>query len=375
MQSSSWADKKHEPAQRSNVLNPIRNILEREMKIPVGHALPHIGLGLGEPSKANGYIVDPKINEAIIEAVNAETNNGYTAASGTVAAREAIAKKFGTEEYPINPNNIFLSFGCSGALYNAMAVLCERGDRVAVAKPGFPLCQPICQNMGIEFDLYDLEPENRWNVNLESLRSVLKPNTKAILVNNPSNPCGSCWSREHMLEIIAIADEFKIPIISDEVYHGLSYDEDRPFISFGNITHNTPIICTGALSKIFCLPGWRCGWTIVYNNHGYFDKVIDNLGKHCMILLHPNSLVQAALPKILAEVGSHFFEDLKSKLKACADAAFERLSTIRGIKPIKSSAAMYMMVKIEIDEFQGIADDIDFCKKLLADQNCLTFPS
>jgi len=114
------------------------------MKTPVGHPLTHIPLGLGEPTKANGYILDPKINEAIIEAINAETNNGYTPSSGTVAAREAIAKKFGTEEFPINPNNVFLAFGCSGALYNAMALLCERGDRVAVAKPGFPLCQPIC---------------------------------------------------------------------------------------------------------------------------------------------------------------------------------------------------------------------------------------
>lgn len=110
------------------------------MKIPVGHALPHLGLGLGEPSKANGFVIDPKINEAIIEAVNAEIHNGYTPASGTPAAREAVAKKFSTEEYPINPNNVILSFGCSGALYNAMAVLCERGDRIAVAKPSFPLC-------------------------------------------------------------------------------------------------------------------------------------------------------------------------------------------------------------------------------------------
>ena len=78
--------------------------------------------------------------------------------------------------------------------------------------------------MGVHFDLYELEPENRWNVNIASLRASLKPNTKAILVNNPSNPCGSCWSREHMLEILDVANEFKIPIVSDEVYHGLSYD-------------------------------------------------------------------------------------------------------------------------------------------------------
>jgi aspartate/methionine/tyrosine aminotransferase len=69
---------KHEPAERSNVLNPIRNILEREMKPPTDHHLPIINLGLGEPTKANGFFLAPEINEAIIEAVRAETNNGYT---------------------------------------------------------------------------------------------------------------------------------------------------------------------------------------------------------------------------------------------------------------------------------------------------------
>lgn len=141
---TAWADMKHEPAKRTEVLNPIRVILEREMKPPKDHPAPMINLGLGEPSKANGFTLDPHINEALIEAVNAETNNGYTQASGTIQAREAIAKKFSTPEWTIDPNHIILGFGCSGALYNAMAVLCEQGDRVAVAKPGFPLCQPIC---------------------------------------------------------------------------------------------------------------------------------------------------------------------------------------------------------------------------------------
>jgi tyrosine aminotransferase len=86
-----------------------------------------------------------------------------------------------------------------------------------------------------------------------------------------------------------------------------------------------------------------------------------------MILLHPNSLVQHALPKILETVPQSFFDSLKMKLKTAADAAFVRLSTIKGIRPIKTSAAMYMMVGIEPEAFKDIVDDIDFCKKLLAE--------
>ena len=102
-------------------------------------------------------------------------------------------------------------------------------------------------------------------------------------MNNPSNPCGTCFSKEHQLEIISVADEYKIPIIADEVYYGLVYDENITFHSFGTLTKDVPIICTGAISKVYCLPGWRLGWVIVYNNHGYFDDVVQNLHKNNMV--------------------------------------------------------------------------------------------
>lgn len=66
--------------------------------------------------------------------------------------------------------------------------------------------------------------------------------TKAILVNNPSNPCGTCFSKEHCLDIIKVADELKIPIIADEVYYGLVYGEGVEFHSLGNLTKDVPII-------------------------------------------------------------------------------------------------------------------------------------
>jgi len=153
----------------------------------------------------------------------------------------------------------------------------------------------------VTWDFYRLDPRKNWEADLVDLESKICAKTKAILVNNPSNPCGSCWSKEHQEAILALCDKHKIPLICDEVYHGLSYDAERPFHSFGNLTSTVPIICCSAISKIFCVPGWRLGWSIFYNHHGYFDDVIDHMGKQTMIVLHPNSLVQAALPRILSE--------------------------------------------------------------------------
>ena len=129
------------------------------MPLPKNHEKPLCNLGLGEPSRANGFELPPAINQAIIEVIESEKHNGYTQSTGALPARQAIAEKFGDEQHPIDPNNVFLAFGCSGALYNAISVMCEVGDRILVPKPGFPLCQPICQNLGVEFDTYNLLPD------------------------------------------------------------------------------------------------------------------------------------------------------------------------------------------------------------------------
>ena len=93
----------------------------------------------------------------------------------------------------------------------------------------------------MEYDTYALLPERGWEIDLDNLKSQITPKTRAILVNNPSNPCGSCFTKEHMDQILAVAEEYKLPIISDEVYYGLSYDPERPFISFGNATTTVPL--------------------------------------------------------------------------------------------------------------------------------------
>lgn len=94
-----------------------------------------------------------------------------------------------------------------------------------------------------------------------------------------------------------------------------------------------------------------------------------------MILLHPNSMVQSSLPKILGEVPDSHFTDLKEKLKVSSETLYDVLKEVDGVNPIKSAAAMYMMVEIDIPFFKDIENDVDFCVKLLAEQNCFTFPS
>lgn len=94
-----------------------------------------------------------------------------------------------------------------------------------------------------------------------------------------------------------------------------------------------------------------------------------------MVLLHPSSLVTFGIPKIFKEVPEQFHITMKSNLKKTSNYAYEKFKQVRGVTPIKPSAAMYMMVKIDLEEFKDITDDIDFCKKLLEEECALVFPS
>lgn len=134
------------------------------------------------------------------------------------------------------------------------------------------------------------------------METQIDDKTKFILVVNPSNPCGSVFSKEHMEDIIALAEKHQVPLVADEIYYGFSYDDSKPFHSFAHVNTEIPLITFGAISKTYCVPGWRLGWAIVYNRGGYFDNILANMQKLAMIWLHPSSLVQQALVKILRDV-------------------------------------------------------------------------
>jgi tyrosine aminotransferase len=102
--------------------------------------------------------------------------------------------------------------------------------------------------------------------------------------------------------------------------------------------------------------------------------VLETLREHSEIQNNTTSVVQAALPKILEHVTPEFFTGIKIRLKESSDLAFSSLSGIRGLKPIRASAAIYMIVKINIEEFKDIKNDFEFSKMLLEEQTCLVFP-
>ncbi len=304
-----WTEFKHEPAKRTAIANPLRVIREKVLIIPSDMPVPLINLGLGEPSDAEEFSLPDSISKSYLEVLaRGDSSYDYTNPCGAPAARQAIVDKFSTPGHEFTSNDVFFSFGCSGGLFCAVAAMCEEGTNMLVPSPGFALIQPIAQNLGVELRKYNLVPERDWECDIDHMRTLIDDKTTCLMFINPSNPCGTVFTKKHQLDLVALADEFKIPILADEVYYGIVYEKGLEFHSFANLTTSVPVMCTGSLSKMYCLPGWKIGWVIVYNYSGFFDEVLPLMAKHQGILDTPNTLSMHAVVGILGDTPEAYFE-------------------------------------------------------------------
>ena len=115
----------------------------------------------------------------------------------------------------VTSDDVILCSGCSCALDIAISTLADDGQNILVPRPGFPLYTTLSAGLGIQTREYDLLPDHDWMVDLGHMESLIDHNTAAIIVNSPSNPCGSVFSPAHLRQILDIAERHKVPIIGE----------------------------------------------------------------------------------------------------------------------------------------------------------------
>lgn len=189
---------------------------------------------LGDPTVYGNIPPCPAIIHAVTQALNSPSMAaGYVNACGTNEARSAVASHHCT-----TADNVIIANGASGALELALTAILDEGSVLLVPRPGFPLYQVIAESHGASVVHYDLQPENNWECSLDCIESILRDLNgrdwnhnvvRGILVNNPSNPTGAVYSRQHLIQIAQLAARYRVPIISDEIYGDITLD--------GNIFH------------------------------------------------------------------------------------------------------------------------------------------
>ncbi|KAI9595990.1 tyrosine aminotransferase [Syncephalis fuscata] len=353
-------------------VNPIRRIVDNLRVVP-NAAKPVISLALGDPTVFGNLSTHEVGLQAIRDALEKPQTHGYAASIGTEEARAAIAEKHTTPEAPLTSQDVIIASGCSGALELCVSVLANEGDNILIPKPGFSLYETLSASKGIECQFYNLVPERNWEADLAHIESLITPRTRAIVVNNPSNPCGSVYTKEHLLDILALCERHQLPVIADEIYCDLVFT-GQSFYPMATLTTTVPILSVGGLAKKYLVPGWRLGWILVHDRHNLFDEIRTGLNSLSQTILGANTIIQAAVPKILNETPKSFHDETVQLLERHAKLSAECLSNISGLTVVVPQGAMYMMVGVQAGAFTDLHDDLTFTERLMAEESVFCLP-
>nr|AIV98133.1 tyrosine aminotransferase 2 [Scutellaria baicalensis] len=338
---------------------------------------PVIPLGHGDPSAFPSFGTTPFAVDAVCAALRSALFNGYSSTVGIPSARRAIAEYLSKDlPYELSPDDVFLTIGCSQALEAIISILARPGANILLPRPGFPYYEARAGFSHLEFRHFDLLPENDWEVDLASVETLCDENTVAMVIINPGNPCGNVFKYDHLKKVAEAAKKLGIMVISDEVYDHLAFGS-CPFVPMGVFGSIVPVVTLGSISKRWIVPGWRMGWLVTNDPHGILTKqgIVESIKGFLNITSDPATFMQGAIPEILENTPSHFFEKIIGTLKETAEICYERTKEIPYITcPSKPEGSMFVMVKLNLPLLDDIEDDLDFCSKLAKEESVILLP-
>nr|XP_025039548.1 tyrosine aminotransferase [Pelodiscus sinensis] len=367
-----WAVRASEMSKKT--FNPIRAIVD-SMKVEPNPNKPMISLSLGDPTVFGNLPTDDEVTQAVKEALDSGRYNGYAPSVGYQSCRQVVAAHYSCPEAPLEAQDVILTSGCSQAIELVLAVLANPGQNILVPRPGFSLYKTLALSLGIEVKFYNLLPERAWEIDLKHLESLVDEKTACLIVNNPSNPCGSVFSKSHLQKILAVASRQCVPILADEIYGDMVFAEGK-YKPIAALSTNVPILSCGGLAKRWLVPGWRMGWILVHDRRDIFgNEIRDGLVRLSQRILGPCTIVQGALEHIMRRTPPEFYHNTLSFLKSNADLCYAALSAVCGLQPVRPAGAMYLMVGIEMEHFPEFENDVEFTEQLISEESVLCLPA
>ena len=299
----------------------------------------------------------PKLAKQFISDEISNNDLGYTVTLGLPELRNRISKLYGDwYNIDLNPDRIIITTGSSGAFILSFAALFDVGDRVGIAAPGYPSYRQILKSQDlIPIDIFT-ELQNKFQ---PTPKDIKENNLNGLLVASPANPTGSMLDKKKLEELINTAHENKVSFISDEIYHGIQY-ENNPTSAL-EITDNCYVI--NSFSKYFSMTGWRIGWMVVPEDH---VRQVERLSQN-LFVCPPHASQVTALASLDAN------EELQSNVevyKKNREILLEELPKAGLKKFSPPDGAFYIYV--DISEYSN--DSLAFCKKVLDEANVAITP-
>jgi aspartate/methionine/tyrosine aminotransferase len=322
----------------------IREIVEVAKKIEAT-SLPIIWENIGDPI-AKGAVVPDWIKQIVKDTVDDNASFGYSPTKGLLATREYIAKERNLEGgIQITADDILFFNGLGdaiSALYSNLNPLA----RVIGPNPAYPTHSSAeAAHADLPHISYKLDPKNNWKPDLADMRQKIESNPAiaGILIINPDNPTGFVYPQETLKEIVALAKEFELFVISDEIYSNLFYGTDHKKLA--SVVGDVPGIAMRGISKEFPWPGSRCGWVEFYNRDKdeNFNRYTKSLIESKMLEVCSTTLPQQVLPKVMSDSRYYpYLAERNALYEKRAELAFDILSQIPEITIHKPNGAFYM---------------------------------
>lgn len=329
-----------------------------------------INFGTGEPD----FDTPENIKAAAIAAINAGKTK-YTPASGLPALKSAICKRLEADIGVHYENSeIVIASGAKHSIYVALCALLDDGDEAIVPAPYWvTYTESVAMAGGVPVVIRTTK-ESGFKLTAEALEAAITDKTKVLILNNPSNPTGMCYSEEELRAICDVCVKHDLWIMSDEIYYKLVYD-GRKFTSVAALSDEIKAhtIIVNGVSKSYAMTGWRIGYTAC---DAKLSKVMSNFLSHSTSA--PSTISQWASIEAL-EGDQTSVEEMRKVFEQRRTYMANRMNGIPGVSCLMPEGAFYVMMNI--DELVGktlggkvIKDGSDFAMAFLEKENVALVP-
>src|SRR5215467_3710434 len=321
-----------------------------------------VDLSVGEPH----FSTPQHIKEAAIAAINSNFTR-YTAVGGTMELKDAIVYRHAQDfASTYKRDEAMASVGGKHVLFNAIQVLVEHGDEVILPVPYWVSFKDIVRYAGGNCVLLEADEAEGFRVTAEMVARLITPRTKVIILNSPSNPSGAVMSPEDMTEVVRLAHQRGIWVLSDECYVYLNYRGKN--FSIGSLReYKERLVVLGSLSKTYAMTGWRLGYAMAP------AAVTSAMAKlQSQSTSNPTSIVQKAAVAAL-NGPQECVEQMRREYIGLRDHVVEGLRSIPGVTCTLPEGAFYAYPNISsFFGHRGLKSASDVAGRLLREAHVAT---
>jgi alanine-synthesizing transaminase len=253
---------------------------------------------------------------------------------------------------------VFITAGTSEGIELTLSAVVDQGGEVLVPMPTYPLYTAVLAKLDAHAKYYRLDPDTGWMPDLDHVKSLITPSTRALVIIDPNNPTGARYSRDVRRGLLELADLHGLLVLADEVYGDLGFD--GPVEPIGALDPDAAVVSFSSLSKAYLAPGWRTGWMAV-GRSARLAAVAAAVNKLAEGRLCTTVPMQHAIRSALEGDRSHQTR-FRQALKTRAALTTQRLRAMPNVSCVEPTAAFYAMPRVHLRP--GMTDE-DFVKALL----------